>query len=93
MKKPFSIPLGGSYNTRVTDTGAQASSSGIIGRGVIGVMVIGRSTLSTTKDQRFINCFTHQVVNPYTNKKTLYLVKRPGFDGSATAVASGLELT
>lgn len=84
----FKIPLAGSYNTRVTATNALSSASGIVGLGVVGVMIVGASVQSTDKDQRFINCFTETVLNPYTGQRTLYCVKRPGF-GALNTPASG----
>jgi hypothetical protein len=79
MPEKYRIPLGGSYNTRLTETNALSSSSGIWGLGIWGVFVWGASIQSTDKDQRFINCWTKTVVNPYTYTKTLYCIKRPGF--------------
>jgi len=79
MGKEFKIPLAGSYNTRVTQTNALSSASGIVGLGVWGVFVWGASVQSTDKDQRFINCFPETVVNQYTGSRTIYLVKRPGW--------------
>jgi hypothetical protein len=55
------------------------TASGIVNVGVVGIMVVGAGGVTNTKDQRFINCFTERVINPYTQKTTLYLVKRPGF--------------
>lgn len=75
----FHFPLAGSYNTRVTASNALSSASGIWGLGIWGTFIWGASVQSTDKDQRFINCFTETVVNPYTGKRTLYLVKRPGW--------------
>jgi len=75
----FRLPLAGSYNTRVTATNSLSSSSGIVGLGIVGVMIVGSSVQSTDKDQRFINCFAETVVNPYTGSKTIYLVKRAGW--------------
>ena len=75
----FRFPLAGSYNTRVSSTNVTTSASGVVGIGVVGVMVVGLTGTTTTKDQRFVNCFTERVVNPYTGNTTLYLVKRPGF--------------
>jgi len=84
----FYIPLGGSYNTRVTTANQLSSASGIVGSGIVGIMVVGAGSSTPTKDQRFINCFTERVVNPYTNKATLYLVKRPGFAAIFTPAGS-----
>jgi len=75
----FRIPVSGPYNTRVDATNALTSASGVIGAGVIGAMVIGRGAGATTKDRRFVNCWTETVVDSIQNSKTVYLVKRPGF--------------
>lgn len=86
----FRFPLAGSYNTRVTETNVLSSESGIVGLGIVGIMVVGAAEQSTDKDQRFINCFTETVVNPYTLTKTLYLVKRPGFSALNTPAAGSI---
>ena len=90
MSQQFRLQLAGSYNTRQAAVNALSSSSGVIGAGVIGVMIIGNAGVTTTKDQRFVNCFTERVVNPYTGKTTLYLVKRPGFASSLTPSAGNI---
>lgn len=79
MSKAYRFPLAGSYNTRVQAVNVTSSASGIVGVGVVGVMIVGYTGVTTTKDQRFVNCFTERVTNPYTQTTTLYLVKRPGF--------------
>jgi len=84
MSQQYRIPLAGSYNTRVASTNVLTSDSGVVGIGVVGVMVVGKTGTTTTKDQRFVNCFTERVVNGFTGKTTLYLVKRPGFAASMT---------
>lgn len=81
---PFRYPLGGSYNTRVSAVNVLSSSSGIVGAGIVGIMIVGLAGTTTTKDQRFVNCFAEKVVNPYTGKVTIYTVKRPGFASSMT---------
>lgn len=87
----FRIPLAGSYNTRISTTNALTGpSSGVVGVGVVGVMIVGLTGSSTNKDQRFINCFTERVLNPYTNQTTLYLVKRPGFGSALTPQAGSV---
>ncbi len=80
----FRIPLAGSYNTRVAATNVIANSSFVVGSGIVGSFIVGGSGTITTKDQRFVNCFTETVVNVYANSKTLYTVKRPGFASSMT---------
>lgn len=83
-RTPFEIPLAGSYNTRTSATNALSSSSGVIGVGIIGIMIIGKTGVTTAKDQRFVNCYTETITNPFTGKKTFYLVKRPGFASHIT---------
>lgn len=84
MSQDWRVALAGSYNTRVAAVNVASSQSGVFGIGVFGVMIIGKTGTTTTKDQRFVNCFTERVVNRFTGKTTLYLVKRPGFASSIT---------
>lgn len=88
--QPFRYTLAGSYNTRVSATNVLSSSSGIVGIGVVGIMVVGLAGTTTTKDQRFVNCFAEKVLNPYTGKVTIYTVKRPGFAPSMTPQAGSI---
>src|SRR5260221_1847408 len=90
QSQPFRYTLGGSYNTRVSATNVLSSTSGIVGVGVIGIMVIGLAGATTTKDQRFVNCFAEKTLNPYTGKVTIYTVKRPGFAPSMTPQAGSI---
>lgn len=73
------IPLVGSTNTRFAADSGQATASGVIGVGVIGVMIIGKTRSPTDKDQKFLNCFPMTITNPLTGKVTAYVIKRPGF--------------
>lgn len=86
----FRIALAGSYNTRITATNTLSSASGIVGLGIVGIMIVGKTVQSTDKDQRFINCFTETVVNPFTKTASLYCVKRPGFPVSMTPLAGSI---
>lgn len=88
--QPYRYSLAGSYNTRVSATNALTSSSGIVGAGVVGIMIVGLAGITTTKDQRFVNCFAEKVLNPYTGKITIYTVKRPGFAPSMTPQAGSI---
>lgn len=90
MNKPYRIPLAGSYNTRVSATNVLTSESGVVGVGVVGEMIVGLTGATTTKDQRFVNCFTERVVNGFTGRTTLYLVKRPGFATALTPQAGSI---
>lgn len=84
MSEKYRIAVAGSYNTRITESNSLSSSSGIWGLGIWGVFIWGATITSTDKDQRFINCFTETVVNPFTGQRTLYCVKRPGFAAQST---------
>lgn len=72
MSKPFRIPLAGAYTSRV---GSLTTSSGIVGIGVVGLMVVGQSSTATTKDARYVNCFRQAI----QEEQKVYVVKRPGF--------------
>ena len=77
-------------NTRTTETNALSSASGIVGLGIVGVMIVGATVQSTDKDQRYINCFTKSINNPFTGTKTLYCVKRPGFAALNTPASGSI---
>jgi hypothetical protein len=77
-------PLVGSYNSRFFSPSDLGTSSGIVGVGVVGVMIVGASTEIPYKDQRFVNCFPIVVNNAITGKQSVKLVKRPGFAPSST---------
>jgi len=59
-----------------------------VGIGIVGVMIVGQSSLSTTKDARYINCYSQTVSDPLAGGKRVYVNKRPGFAASNTP-ASG----
>lgn len=86
MKKRLSITSG--YNTRSSSVNALSSSSGIVGIGIVGSMVVGQSVRSSDKDVRYINCFPITVTDEVAQTKRTYVVKRPGFVLSITP-ASG----
>lgn len=75
----FRLPITGPYNTRINATNALTSTSGIVGAGVVGAMVVGRGAGVSTKDRRFVNCWTETISDQIQQSKTVYLVKRPGF--------------
>jgi len=86
--KDFRVPVGGPYTNRVSESNALETESGYVGAGIVGVMIVGQSTSSTNKDQRFLNCFTETIVDTISNTKRVYCVKRPGF-GTSNTPASG----
>lgn len=83
----YSVPLAGPYNTRFSAVNASDSTSGYVGVGIVGLMVVGKTTQSTDKDERLINCFTQTVSDPIYGKKRVYTVKRPGFTAANTPAA------
>ena len=87
MSRPFKISLAGAYNTRVSAVNASDSTSGYVGVGIVGLMIVGKSTQSTDKDARYINCFMETVTDPSGGRKRIYMVKRPGFATSMTPSA------
>jgi hypothetical protein len=82
------IPLASAYNTRMSAAGSAPTSSGYVGVGIVGLMVVGRTVTATTKDARYINCFAQTVTDQISSTKRLYVVKRPGF-GTQSTPASG----
>lgn len=50
--------------------------------------VAGTSALTSSQDQRFLNCIFDLVHNPITGKNTIYVCKRPGW-GVDSIVAAG----
>lgn len=83
------IPLVGMINTREFDSSGISvlgPTSGVVGVGVVGQMIVGNQVL-LRKDQRFINCIPTHLMNELTEKKTYYLVKRPGFQQEASVSA------
>lgn len=76
----FRIPLSGGYNTRI-ELASTSASTGYVGIGVVGVMIVGKTSPSSQKDRRFINCFYHTIEN------RRFTVKRPGFAEHTTPSA------
>lgn len=84
----FRIPLAGPYTSRISSVNASDGTSGYVGVGIVGLMVVGKTSSATSKDARYINAFCHTVSDPVTGSKRVYAVKRPGFATSITP-ASG----
>ncbi|MDP3952648.1 hypothetical protein, partial [Microbacterium sp.] len=84
----FRIPLAGPYTSRVSAVNASDSTSGYVGVGIVGLMIVGKTTQATEKDARFINCFPQTVTDPINGKKRFEgIVKRPGFGTQSTPAA------
>ncbi len=86
--KQFRIPLAGPYNTRISAVNSSDSASGYVGVGIVGLMIVGKTTQASDKDARYVNCFAHKVPDPITAKSRIFTVKRPGF-GTQSTPASG----
>lgn len=69
----FKVPFTGQYNTRIAQTNALSSSSGVVGVGVVGLFIVGASIQASDKDERFVNCFLTKMGSRE------YIIKRPGF--------------
>lgn len=78
------IPLASAYNTRMSAVGSAPTSSGYVGVGIVGLMVVGRSVTATTKDARYLNCFVQSITDQISSTKRMYTVKRPGFATQST---------
>lgn len=86
MSQSYRVPVAGSINNRVSATNILNSVSGFVGLGIVGLMIVGKTTDASAKDQRFINCFSETVVDAVTGHRDVYMVKRPGF---ATSITTG----
>lgn len=84
------VPLTGSYNTRQGSVNALTSSSGIVGIGIVGTMVVGEAQRSSDKDVRFINCLPVTVKDEITRTQRAYVIKRPGFVSNGTVSAGNV---
>ena len=84
----YQIPLAGAYSSRISAVNSSDSTSGYVGVGIVGLMIVGKTTQATDKDARFINCFAQTVSDPITGQKKLCVVKRPGF-GTQSTPSSG----
>lgn len=83
----YRIPLSGPYTSRISAVNASDSTSGYVGVGIVGLMIVGKTTQATDKDGRYVNCFVHTVTDIVTGKKRIYMVKRPGFGTQSTPAA------
>lgn len=77
--KVVRVPLASAYNTRFSEVSSLSSSSGVVGVGVVGSMIVGLSDRGSNKDQRYINCLPVTVPDEIAQTKRVYVVKRPGF--------------
>lgn len=81
------LPVAGAYNTRSSSVNSLSSTSGVVGIGIVGSMIVGQSVRGSDKDVRFINCLIITVSDAISQSKRLRLVKRPGFVTSTTPAA------
>ena len=68
----YEVPLTGQYDTRISATNAVSGASGVVGVGIVGVAIVGGTTATVDKDERWINCFLTKMGGKQ------YAIKRPG---------------
>ena len=90
MSQQFRVPVAGSINNRVSATNILNTVSGYVGMGIVGVMIVGKLTDASSKDQRFINCFSETITDAVTGTPAVYMVKRPGFATSITTATADI---
>ena len=79
------IPFHGQYNTRISlNNSIAGGTSSVVGIGIVGLMVVGAASVSTTKDERFVNCFLT------TMGGVKYIIKRPGMGVNSTPAAGSI---
>lgn len=88
--RTYTVPLGGSYTTRQSNVNASDTTSGYVGVGIVGLMIVGKSSTSTSKDARFLNCFTETIPDPVWGQPRKFVVKRPGWATSITPQAGSI---
>lgn len=86
----YRVPVAGSRNNRVAATNFLASESGYVGLGIVGLMIVGKGAEASSKDQRFINCFSETISDGVTGSSTVYCVKRPGFTASINTTSADI---
>jgi len=80
------LPFVGSYNTRPGTT-VLTASSGFVGIGIVGLMIVGATGTGSAKDHRLLNCLQITEVDPVGGSKRLYVVDRPGWAVNSTPAA------
>ncbi len=68
----FAVPFTGQYNSRISKSNTASGTSGVVGIGIVGLMIVGGNNTASDKDERYINCFLT------TQGKRQYIIKRPG---------------
>ena len=82
MRRVIDLQVATALNTRVSGTNPLPASSGVVGVGIVGIMVVGQSVDPTTKDARYVNVFKRTV------DKQIYAVKRSGVSSHVTTTAN-----
>jgi len=90
MRKLLRLPLVSSLNTRISATNPLPATSGVVGVGVVGIMVVGQTVDPTSKDARYVNCFQHTVKNEAEGTSRIYCVKRAGLEAHDTPQAGSI---
>jgi hypothetical protein len=82
-RRKLNLSLIDPLNTRVSGTNPLPASSGVVGVGVVGTMIVGQSIDPSSKDARYVNCYKQSA------GQRAWLVKRSGVSSLQT-VSSGL---
>lgn len=91
LAKVYPIPLVGSHTTRtIASSTSSFISSGIVGMGILGAMIVGNSSGGGNQDQRYVNAIPDKITNPLTGKEAFYVYKRPGFETHITPAAGSV---
>lgn len=83
-ERVYKIPLAGSYNTRQSAINTTSAESGVMGIGIWGTFIWGKSPQPSDRDRRYINCYT------ITAGEEKHLIKRPGFGVQSTPQAGSI---
>ncbi len=85
------LAFSGVYNTRPGGVQVLSASSGVVGIGIVGVMVVGRGgDVGSFKDYRLLNCLPVTQADALTKSSRIYIVNRPGFADSSTPAAGSI---
>lgn len=86
--KQVKIPLVSPLNTRKIPTASTSGSSGTVGYGIVGAMIVGSTSAISTKDHRLLNVIPE--VSKLGDSRIVYLTPRPGFAAHSTPSAGNL---
>ena len=65
----YSIPLAGPYTSRISAVNASDSTSGFVGIGIVGLMVVGQTTQATEKDRVIVDAKIEEELNEFEGEE------------------------